>query len=56
MSDEHRLAEARVVVLIPCFNEQPTIADVVTDSRAALPDAAILAEMLALLRRDERSS
>jgi len=29
------------VVLIPCFNEQPTIAAVVTDFRAALPAAEI---------------
>lgn len=30
-----------VAVLIPCFNEEATVAKVVTDFRAALPDAAI---------------
>jgi glycosyltransferase involved in cell wall biosynthesis len=31
----------RVAVLVPCFNEQATIAKVVADFRAALPEAAI---------------
>jgi glycosyltransferase involved in cell wall biosynthesis len=31
----------RVAVLIPCYNEEPTIATVVRDFRAALPGAAI---------------
>jgi glycosyltransferase involved in cell wall biosynthesis len=31
----------RIAVLIPCYNEAGTIADVVRDYRAALPDAAI---------------
>ena len=32
----------RVTVAIPCFNEAPTIAKVVRDFRAALPDAGIV--------------
>jgi glycosyltransferase involved in cell wall biosynthesis len=32
---------SRVAVLIPCFNEESTIADVITDFRAALPSAEI---------------
>jgi glycosyltransferase involved in cell wall biosynthesis len=32
---------ARLAVLIPCFNEEPTIADVVADFRTALPSAEI---------------
>lgn len=31
----------RIAVLIPCFNEEPSIAKVVADFRAALPDAAL---------------
>ena len=31
----------RIAVLIPCYNEEPTIATVVRDFRAALPTAAI---------------
>lgn len=31
----------RVAVLLPCFNEEPTIGKVVRDFRAALPEAAI---------------
>ena len=31
----------RVAVLVPCFNEEATIAKVVADFRAALPEAAI---------------
>jgi glycosyltransferase involved in cell wall biosynthesis len=31
----------RIAVLIPCYNEEPTIAAVVADFRAALPDAGI---------------
>lgn len=34
-------AISRVAVLVPCYNEAPTIAAVVRDFRAALPDAAI---------------
>lgn len=33
--------QLRVAVLVPCYNEAPTIAKVVRDFRAALPDAAI---------------
>jgi len=32
----------RIVVAIPCYNEAPTIAKVVTDFRAQLPDAEIV--------------
>ncbi len=32
---------ARIAVLLPCYNEAPTIAKVVRDFRAALPEAAI---------------
>jgi glycosyltransferase involved in cell wall biosynthesis len=31
----------RIAVLLPCYNEEPTIGDVVRDFRAALPEAAI---------------
>lgn len=31
----------RVAVLVPCYNEQASIAKVVADFRAALPDAAV---------------
>ena len=31
----------KIAVLIPCYNESATIAKVVQDYRAALPDAAI---------------
>ncbi|MFC2728171.1 MAG: glycosyltransferase [Centipeda sp. (in: firmicutes)] len=31
----------KIAVLIPCFNEAVTIADVVADYRKALPDANI---------------
>ena len=31
----------KIAVLIPCFNEAATIADVVADYRKALPDADI---------------
>jgi glycosyltransferase involved in cell wall biosynthesis len=34
-------AAGRIAVLIPCFNEQATIAKVVRDFRAALPEAAV---------------
>src|SRR5438876_957207 len=34
-------AGQRVAVLVPCFNEEATIAKVVADFRAALPEAAI---------------
>ena len=34
-------AKARVAVLIPCFNEEAAVAQVVADFRASLPDAAI---------------
>ncbi|MFL5239888.1 MAG: glycosyltransferase, partial [Rhizomicrobium sp.] len=32
---------ARIAVLIPCYNEEATIEQVVADFRAALPAAAI---------------
>jgi len=35
------VARQRVAVLVPCYNEEAAIARVVTDFRAALPDAAI---------------
>lgn len=38
---ESVLAAARVAVLIPCYNEDAAVADVVHAFRAALPDAAI---------------
>ena len=31
----------RIAVLIPCYNEEQTVAKVVSDFRKALPDAAI---------------
>lgn len=34
-------AAVRVAVLIPCYNEELTISDVVSDFRASLPDACI---------------
>ncbi len=33
--------QARIAVLVPCYNEEAAIALVVRDFRAALPDAAI---------------
>jgi glycosyltransferase involved in cell wall biosynthesis len=47
MSSDERLARSmtgsryEVAVLVPCYNEQGTIADVVTGFRAALPGATI---------------
>ena len=38
---DNRLERQRVAVLVPCFNEQASIAKVVRDFRAALPEAAI---------------
>lgn len=38
---EMRLDSARIAVLIPCYNEQATVAKVVADYRAALPAAQI---------------
>jgi glycosyltransferase involved in cell wall biosynthesis len=35
------LGRSRIAVLVPCYNEEAAIAQVVTDFRAALPDAAI---------------
>ena len=35
------VAAYRVAVLIPCYNEESTIGKVVSDFRAALPDADI---------------
>ena len=35
------MTEPRIAVLIPCFNEEATIATVVRDFRASLPSAAI---------------
>ncbi|MBP8023912.1 MAG: glycosyltransferase [Chromatiaceae bacterium] len=37
----HALHSSHIVVLIPCYNEETTIATVVRDFRAALPDALI---------------
>ena len=31
----------RIAVLIPCYNEEKTVAKVVSDYRAVLPEAAI---------------
>ncbi|MEM8537649.1 MAG: glycosyltransferase family 2 protein [Pseudomonadota bacterium] len=39
MSDQ--IAKPRIAVLIPCYNEATPIAQVVTDFKAALPDAVI---------------
>jgi glycosyltransferase involved in cell wall biosynthesis len=39
--DDVRPAAVRVAVLIPCYNEERTIADVVIQFRAQLPNAAI---------------
>ncbi|WP_222547763.1 glycosyltransferase [Asaia lannensis] len=39
--DVTSLSAYRIAVLIPCYNEEVTIAGVVRDMRAALPDAAI---------------
>ena len=36
------MRRVRVTVAIPCFNEAPTIAKVVTDFRARLPEAEIV--------------
>ena len=33
--------DARIAVLIPCYNEEPTVAKVVADFRAQLPGAAV---------------
>jgi glycosyltransferase involved in cell wall biosynthesis len=41
MTEEPGLQLGRIAVLIPCYNEEPTIAAVVNDFRAALPDATI---------------
>jgi glycosyltransferase involved in cell wall biosynthesis len=41
MSVESRHPPARLAVLIPCFNEELTIADVVADFRRALPSAEV---------------
>src|ERR1700730_7225950 len=38
---DNRLKRQRVAVLVPCFNEQASIAKVVKDFRAALPEAVI---------------
>ena len=35
------LGRSRVAVLVPCYNEEAAIGQVVADFRAALPDAAI---------------
>jgi glycosyltransferase involved in cell wall biosynthesis len=37
----HGPLEQRVAVLVPCFNEEATIAKVIADFRAALPEATI---------------
>lgn len=42
MSLENSEQDARVVVLIPCFNEAITIAKVVTDVRRVLPSAQVI--------------
>lgn len=41
LAPDKRPAGPSVVVLIPCYNEAATIADVVRDFRLSLPDAAI---------------
>lgn len=33
---------ARIAVVVPCFNEEPTIAKVVADFRRELPEADIV--------------
>ena len=42
MSSTSREQDARVVVLIPCYNEAVTVAKVVTDVRRALPTAKVV--------------
>jgi hypothetical protein len=39
--DPDALARWRIAVLVPCYNEETAIAQVVRDFRAALPQAAI---------------
>ena len=41
-SQPSRLDAYRIAVLVPCYNEEKTIAKVVADFRTALPNAAIL--------------
>ena len=41
MSDTTSFADRRVAVLVPCYNEEKTIADVVRGFRAALPMAEV---------------
>src|ERR1700678_1595262 len=38
---EFRMAELEIAVLIPCFNEEISIAKVVNDFRTALPNATV---------------
>ena len=40
-ADRVAMPQARVAILIPCYNEEPTIAKVVGDFRSQLPDAGI---------------
>jgi len=40
-TDQPSPGPPRVAVLVPCYNEEPSIREVVTDFRSALPDAAI---------------
>jgi glycosyltransferase involved in cell wall biosynthesis len=42
-SQDGQQGALRIAVLVPCFNEEASIAKVVTDFRAALPEAAIYA-------------
>lgn len=41
MADSPSFAGYRIAVLVPCYNEERTVADVVRDFRAALPTAEI---------------
>ena len=34
----------KIAVLIPCYNEEKTIAKVVRDAKAALPEAAVIVD------------
>ena len=42
-SQDGQQSAQRIAVLVPCFNEEASIAKVVADFRAALPEAAIYA-------------
>src|SRR5579862_5740751 len=41
MAQQTAVSQPRIAVLVPCYNEERAIAKVVTDFRAALPDATV---------------